>query len=73
MLLTPGHHVYLVYEDMKMLIECHHLTEQEVRDGLELYYLTKNDPSITVLRPQYNPATDCRAGTPVEKLTCVID
>jgi hypothetical protein len=67
-ILHPTHHEFLVYEDLKMLIESHHPTREEINEGLKLYYLTKDDPDIILVRPDFKPSVDARGGTPVERL-----
>lgn len=60
-------HVWLAWYDLEMMTGQHHITLDEIDEAVALLKQTKEDPSLIINQPPFNPSL-VRAGTPVEKL-----
>jgi hypothetical protein len=65
MIFKPTFHAWLVWRTIDMLAGQHHLTIDEIEEGIALYVKTIQEKNLIVMAPEFTRSL-VRAGTPVE-------
>jgi hypothetical protein len=64
MIFKPPFHVWLVWKTIDMLAGQHHLTIDEIEEGVTLYIQAFGEKHVMIVQPKFDPSV-VRAGTPV--------
>lgn len=62
--IKPSFHVWLVWSTIDMLAGQHHLTIDEIEEGINIYRKVLYTKDTVIVAPDFNPNL-VRAGTPV--------